>query len=469
MAKVKVKVVKNKYKELWDKIHKRFEKNTKRPLKSVKKKQVDNNLFSDGRFSPVALADSIKNEVEPLVFVGGCFYHYTEIGIWQELSEHELGKLASEKLGRNARAFYIEETIKLLSFNVSKKADEFKSTLGFINLKNGMLNIVTEKLEIHSPNFNSRSQLPYDYDTTAECPRWKEFLKQIFADDPDKAKTLQQWFGYCLTPYTFLQKFLIAKGSGANGKGTALHILSSLVGQENCCAISLMQMEKDSMLGTLKDKLVNICGEIRTSNLIDTDRLKILTGEDPITVDQKYKNAITFTPTAKHIFSVNELPKFADKTEAFRRRAIFLPFLQTFKGKNKDPYLKEKLSKELAGILLWALEGLRELLNIKQIFESNSCLEHKARFFEMLNPVLAFINQACELCDEQNRIQRADFYKEYRWWHISNVGDYPLSKPSFFERLRDDFPQIAEGRINGVDYFKGIKVKQSFRPRVKVR
>jgi putative DNA primase/helicase len=469
MATVKVKDIKNKYRELWDNIHKRFGKNPKRPLKSVEKKQADNNFFSDGKFSPVALADSIKDTFEPLVFVGGCFYHYTETGVWQELSEHELGKAASGKLERRARAFYIEETIKLLTYNVGINADEFKSTPGYINLRNGMLNIATEKLEKHSSNYNSRVQLPYDYDTAADCPLWKEFLNQIFADDPVKTKTLQQWFGYCLTPYTFLQQFLIIKGSGANGKGTALHILSSLVGQENCCAISLMQMEKDFMLGMLKDKLVNLCGEIRTSNLIDTDRLKILTGEDPITVDQKYKKAITFTPTAKHIFSVNEFPKFADKTDAFRRRIIFLPFLQTFKGKSKDPYLKEKLSKELAGILLWSLEGLRELLKTKQLFESNSCLEHKARLFEMLNPVLAFINQDCELCDEQNRIQRTDLYEEYRWWHIRNIGDHPLSKPSFFERLRDDFPQIAEVRINGVDYFKGIRVKQSFRPRIKLR
>ena len=335
MAKVKVKVSENKYRNLWDDIHKRFERNTKRPLQSVEKKQADEIFFSDGRFSPVALAESINNAVEPLVFVGGCFYHYTEIGIWQELSEHELGKLASEKLGRNARAFYIEETIKLLSFNFSKKADEFKPTLGFINLQNGMLNIATEKLEKHSPEFNSRTQLPYDFDTTTECPRWKEFLKQIFADDPDKAKTLQQWFGYCLTPYTFLQKFLIAKGSGANGKVTALHILSSLVGQENCCAISLMQMEKDSMLGTLKDKLVNICGEIRTSNLIDTDRLKILTGEDPITVDQKYKNAITFTPTAKHIFSVNELQNSLTKPKRFDGGQFSCPSYRPSRAKTK--------------------------------------------------------------------------------------------------------------------------------------
>lgn len=300
-------------------------------------------------------------------------------------------------------------------------------------------------------------------------PTMEEFLRQFFADDKGKIITLKQWFGYCLTTETFLQQFVIFKGSGGNGKSVVLSALSELVGPHNICAISLQKMEKDFVLASLRDKLVNLCGEIKTSRLIDSETIKLLTGDDPITIDIKYKSAITFKPKAKHIFSTNELPKFRDKTQALRRRAVFLTFEQTFAGENCNKNLTTELLEELPGILLWALEGWKELGDTKTLYEAPSCLAYKDRFAETLNPVLAFANQACTLKATLPRIKRSDLYKKYRRWHQNNIGERPLSKPAFYERLRDDFPEVREVRVRGEDYFRGIKVGKREKNKLKVR
>jgi putative DNA primase/helicase len=228
-------------------------------------------------------------------------------------------------------------------------------------------------------------------------------------------------------------------------------------------------MQKDFVLVSLKDKLVNLCGEIRTSKLIDSETIKLLTGDDPITVDIKYKSAITFKPIAKHIFSTNELPKFRDKTQALRRRAVFLTFEQTFAGEDCNKHLTDELLEELPGILLWALDGWKELAQVEELYETPSCLAYKERFAETLNPVLAFVNQACELSNRLPRIKRSELYGEYRNWHLNNIGKRPLSKPAFYERLRDDFPAIPEVRVQGTDYFKGIKVRKLTGIKLKIR
>lgn len=154
---------------------------------------------------------------------------------------------------------------------------------------------------------------------------------------------------------------------------------------------------------------------------------------------------MTFRPIAKHI--TNEMPKFRDKSEALRRRAILLTFEQTFRGRDCNKNLSKELFTELPGILKWALEGWKELQKTKQIYESASSLSYKELFAETLNPVLAFIKQACELGNDKQKIKRSGLYEEYRLWHWDNVGDHPLSKPKFFERLRDDISQSCPAAL----------------------
>lgn len=454
------KVQKNKFRSMWSNIHKRF---SEKPELQLAESDIDRprclDYFYAGKYFKAAkLVEVVTQKFDPIIFAEGEFYQYSEQGLWVVVDSQKLMQFAALELCFKARAGYVIETIKLLSFTVFIDSEKFQQTSSHINLLNGMLEVKSGKLKKHSPEFNSRIQLPYSYEAKAKCPRWRKFLRQIFADDKGKIITLKQWFGYCLTTETFLQQFVIFKGSGGNGKSVVLSVLSELVGSLNMCAISLQKMENDFVLASLRDKLVNLCGEIKTSKLIDSETIKLLTGDDPITVDIKYKSAITFKPKAKHIFSTNELPKFRDKTQALRRRAVFLTFEQTFTGKNCNKNLTNELLEELPGILLWTLEGWKEPGDTKTLYESPSCLAYKDRFAETLNPVLAFVNQACTLKATLPRIKRSALYKKYRNWHLNNIGERPLSKPAFYERLRDDFPKIREVRVRGEDFFRGIKV-----------
>lgn len=205
-------------------------------------------------------------------------------------------------------------------------------------------------------------------------------------------------------------------------------------------------------------KLLNMAAEIDTSKPLDSSVMKTLTGGDPITVDVKYREPVTFVPSAKHVFAVNELPKFKDKTEAMRRRAIILPFTQKFTGKCRDPHLVDKLRDELPGILNWALRGLRDLTRRKCLYESPIALARKDDFIEMLDPALAFVRHACKLIADGPRIRRRSLYINYEAWHRQTIGERPLKVATFYERLRENFPEVRDVRINGMDYFLGIKV-----------
>lgn len=82
-------------------------------------------------------------------------------------------------------------------------------------MQNGVLNLAVLQsgnsepvLSPHTPALLSRIVLPYAYDPTAPCPRWRHFLNEILPD-PDSRHLLQEIFGYCLTSGTRLQRFFL--------------------------------------------------------------------------------------------------------------------------------------------------------------------------------------------------------------------------------------------------------------------
>jgi putative DNA primase/helicase len=76
--------------------------------------------------------------------------------------------------------------------------------------------------------------VPFDYDPNAPTPeRWLTFLKELWPDDADSIKALQEFFGYVISGRTDLQKMLLLVGPTRSGKGTIARILTALIGRGN--------------------------------------------------------------------------------------------------------------------------------------------------------------------------------------------------------------------------------------------
>ena len=75
-------------------------------------------------------------------------------------------------------------------------------------------------LRPHSPEFFTHNALDFDFDPHAPSPdNWRRFLDDLWANDPASIETLQEIFGYCLTPDTRQQKMFLTVGPKRSGKG----------------------------------------------------------------------------------------------------------------------------------------------------------------------------------------------------------------------------------------------------------
>lgn len=107
-----------------------------------------------------------------------------------------------------------------------------------VAFQNGLLDLSRflqgdDALVSHSANWYSLHCLPHDYDGASECPEWKKFLSQIFEEDEERIRLLQQWFGYCLAADTSQEKFLLLFGKPRSGKGTVTTVLGEVLGRHN--------------------------------------------------------------------------------------------------------------------------------------------------------------------------------------------------------------------------------------------
>jgi len=415
---------------------------------------IDPGEFFDGRtFIPQFLAKYLEAHFNPLAYDGGDFYRYDSAGVWRVLEPDRIGQVAEQALDKMAKSARIEDAIKLMSKRVFIPADRFKHNPRYVNVKNGLLDTTTLELIPHDPKFMSRIQLAVEYDPGAQCPLWSERLFEICSGDIEKLRTIQMFFGYSLLPDCRFQHCLFLIGAGANGKGVIMDILIHVLGQENVCSLPLQLMGQRFLIGQLKDKLVNVASEVQTNQPLDTANFKDAITGGLLMADAKHGKPFTFYPIAKHIFSMNLVPKITDKSYGFQRRPIVITLRERFKGDRVDPLLTEKLKVEAAGIFTWMVNGL-ECVVVRDTLD----------FMASTNPVLLFVEDCCVL-GKEFRVKPPALYEEYKTW-CEEGKNRPLSRNRFYDQILINFIEVSKKMV-GKDrqrYYVGMGLKDNPKP-----
>lgn len=350
---------------------------------------------------------------------------------------------------------YFIRTLKSSSF---KDQSTLEKTENLINLKNGVLNIETMTLTSHSPKYFFRYCLPINYDKSAECPMWIEFLKGIFPEHPEMVGLSSQIFGYIISGGDqWLHRSFVLYGEGRNGKSTYLHILRSLVGRENSSSVSLSSLDKIFSIVNLDGKLANIVEET-PSDKINPEIFKKATTGELLTGAKKYQDEYEFICNARFIFACNDLPKFGDNTVAMQDRLYFIPFKRYFKKEERESGIKRRLEKELSGILNWALIGLSELKKNGLLPECSANDTIMEEFNIENDSVYAWCVEHIESGDK--RISSRDLYNFYRA-DTENSGRKVVSDMTFFKRLnrflRDRLVSVKPVRDNKNRFYDAIQ------------
>lgn len=334
--------------------------------------------------------------------------------------------------------------------------------------QNGLLHVPSRRLLPSTPEFFTLRGLPFAYDPEAPAPsRWFEFLDELWADDAESVQTLQEWFGYVLTPRTNLQKILLFVGPKRSGKGTIARVMRRLIGANNYCGPTLAALGQQFGLSVLIGKALAVISDARISGRADaavlTERLLSISGEDEISVPRKFLSDWTGKLPVRFWLLTNELPSIEDGSGALASRFIVLRLTESFYGQ-EDPQLLDKLVPELPGILNWALEGHDRLRARGRFVQPSSASELIEVFEDLASPIGAFIRERCEL-DPRFETPVDRIYDEWKRWCTETGRDKPGTTQVFGRNLRARVPGLKDSRplVCGrrVRYYEGIRVREA--------
>lgn len=308
-----------------------------------------------------------------------------------------------------------------------------------------------------TPQFFCSYALDYDFDPNAPEPvEWLTFLGakplrdggrvkyQLWPDDRQSIGTLQEWFGYLLTPDTTQQKILALIGPKRSGKGTIGRIIKALIGEANLVAPTLSGLGTNFGMSPLIGKPAAIISDARLSGRSDKavilERLLTISGEDSITIDRKHLPAWTGKLTARITMISNELPHLSDPSGALASRLIILRLMESFFG-NEDPTLTAVFRGELPGILNWAVEGWRRLRERGHFLQPESGAELVEQMEDLGSPVGRFLKDRCEV-GPGYEVMPSDLYGAWRDWCAAHGREYTGDAQSFGRDLRAVLPHL---------------------------
>jgi putative DNA primase/helicase len=281
---------------------------------------------------------------------------------------------------------------------------------------NGVVDIATGELIEHHPRRFNLTSLPFDYDPLATAPEWEKFLESTLP--ADAREFLQEWFGYVVSGRTDLQKIANLVGPPRSGKGTIAEILSALVGPEATAETTLEKLASPFGKQALIGKSLAIMGDVqwnlRRENLsVAVAALKGISGEDAQDVERKHLTNWHGKLGVRFMIMGNEPPKYSDASGALSGRLIHVEFTKSFQGR-EDIGLRDRLLKELPGIMNWAMKGLRRLTERGRFVQPQSGEGLAEEATRQQSPIQGFLDDCCHTTDDpEARVLVADLRKAF--------------------------------------------------------
>jgi putative DNA primase/helicase len=449
-----------------DTVYRAIKGATKVPLGTIRQQRD-----SEGNERPdpddLALAQMTIDDIgrENIICTNAFVWRWQDRGVWTEQHDRAIKKAVQARLQDeviiDVSASRVNGVTDVLKTQIFCSEHEFnRGSPESVNCLNGEIELRAGRwlLRRHCREHFRTTQIPVEYDSSAEAPMFTGFLQEVFRDDPDrddKAAAVLELMGYTLMSHARHEKFIMLIGPGANGKSVLLAVLEALLGSENVAGVQPANFNNSFQRAHLHQKLANIVTELKQGEVIADAELKAITSGEPATVEHKFKNPFVMRPFATCWFGTNHMPHTRDFSEALFRRATILQFNRVFAKSEQDPHLKDKLKSELQGILTVCLNAYARAL-ANGFTEPQSSAGAKEEWRLEADQVAQFVDDACHRAPDAKTTARVVFLA-YETWALNNGIQKTMSQKG----LRDRLTRLGFGSVRDstARYVTGLRVK----------
>ncbi len=376
---------------------------------------------------------------------------------YRDRLEIEKYAMLSESVRR--RKAFIEAASWIEDYNIV--SDKLDANPWLLNVKNGTIDMKTGEFREHRQNDFITKLANVEYNPNADCPLWKQFIREIMDYKADIITFVQTAAGWAVSGDISEQTMFILFGTGANGKSTFLNTIMYLLGDYAIATPTETFMRKNG------DQNTNDIARLRGTRFVTTTEaeqgrrlsepiIKQITGNDRMTARFLYGEYFNFVPTFKIFMATNHKPVIKGTDHGIWRRIKLIPFTTRIPEEKQDKNLEEKLKAEASGILNWLLEGTarwqKEKLKVPAVI-LNATEDYRGEMDIIGN----FVKECCELKPELS-IRVRELFKAYQDWCNQN-NEHACSERFLSLRLQEigfQRTRTAEAR-----YWAGVGLRIS--------
>lgn len=400
-------------------------------------------------------------------------WHRYEQGLWKELHEAQIHQQIRDFLREKRRKFkkmfitgrMLSGVARMATLDCYVEDMLINGGREYLNLKNGLLNLTTLKLEPHRPELYFKWQLGFDYEPDADCPNFMNYLRSSLTledGNPDwrMIDLIQEAFGYSLTANTNRKAMFWAVGPKDSGKTTLIAVLRELMGAMHT-TINMNDIKEDKyLLATLAGKRVATCTEADVGTYLPDGLLKMIVGgEDAVQANVKHKDPIIFIPECKIWWAMNEMPRTRDRSGAVHRRIHAIVFPNSIPEERQISGLLNRIKPEMAGILNWAIFG-NTRLELGGTFTRPESSVRKMEEFRLMNDPEALFISECGILNPDLRTQASDLHAAITAWRKANGYQ---SKSTIQVRKELERLGVTRHKQNDANYYVGLALNEDGR------
>jgi putative DNA primase/helicase len=273
-----------------------------------------------------------------------------------------------------------------------------------------------------------------------DCPRWREFMRQITNGDEELQRYHQRISGYALTGITREQELFFNYGTGNNGKSVFVLVISGILNDYHTSAsietFTVSKYERHpTELAKLRGKRLVTASETEEGRRWSEARIKELTGGDLIDARFMRQDFFSYYPQFKLMFNGNHMPTLRVVNKAIVRRFNRIPFTFTVSTDQINKNLADELKQEAPGILNWMIEGCLEWQRIDGLRPPKIVTDATDSYLESQDVLGEWLEECC-VKDAQAWTSTTDFFNSWKPW-AEERQEYVGSVKSFSTRLED--------------------------------
>lgn len=259
---------------------------------------------------------------------------------------------------------------------------------GYIGFSNGVLDCNSEQLFLH--NYNYANQLLLNqhlalsccypdihyytygslYEPSPSTPVADNFFCSAACGDPKLVIRIWEMIGYLVAPDTMAKKLFLLQGPSNTGKSVLGRFIQSIFPKGQVTGLSLSQLGDTNLPAEFMGSRLNLSMDLFNGkvNSKAIERIKLLTGNDLISQNIKFKDARSYNGQCKFLFSTNHPVQLKQWDDAFFQRIVSIPLSNVISQEHKDLKLLDKLIAEKDGIVSKALYYYQELKKRNYLF-----------------------------------------------------------------------------------------------------